>query len=403
MKGGEFMSYRKSFLVCVLAFAALTFGRGQEAMGQFEWDWGNLPPGSIDGGSEFLVYHCTQGDGTNSLTVGDRLDNFKSDRSDSFRSDGDVSCDFTGEVKGRGIQCHYNLEWTGDLVKCVNKGKDAVLTVRARCDDLNVNEPTSSPNLNVHKPNVNVSGALSCPRQPTDQRGTFPGAIAFLGISSIGECKQLFGNRGDILFTSVTFAGQSCEQVLKSANDVGDLVSQGSSAKKVPDFKLGRLTATTTKVCHSDGGESADCITPTGDTNRAISDLPNLGETACVAEPKIWNVNCRGHKDKDSDDDNGSVCYLNGQPGFFSFDPNELDAGTATLNDVPVELKKKEPLCKIRDCNGDGVLDFQCTFPFCDGDTATAAGGDLTMITNFLGDTGGLTCTTTVKTSEKRS
>jgi hypothetical protein len=401
------MSYRKSFLVCVLAFAALTLGRSQEAMGQFEWNWGDLPPGSIDGGSEVLVYHCSQGQGTNSLTVGDRLDNFK--------SDGDVSCDFTGAVKGRGIQCHYKLEWTGDLVKCVNRGTDAVVTVRARCDDLNVDNLTGFPNLNVNKPtsspNVNVSGTLSCPRQSTDQRETFPGAIAFLGISSIGECKQLFGNRADILFTAVTFAGQSCEQVLKSANNVGGLVLAGLSAKKVGGFVLGGLTATTTKVCHSDGGEFVDCITPTGDTNRSISDLPNLGETACVAEPKTWNVNCHGSKekdkdrdkDKDKDDDNGSVCYLNGQAGFFSFDPNDLDAGTATLNEVPVELKKKQPLCKIRDCNGDGVLDFQCTFPTCDGDTATAAGGELTMITNFLGDTGGLTCTTTVKTSGTRS
>jgi hypothetical protein len=403
------MFYRKSFLVCLLAFAALTLGRSQEAMGQFEWSWGDLPPGFIDGGSEVLVYHCSQGDGTNSLTVGDGLDS-KSDRLDSFKSDGDVSCDFTGAVKGRGIQCHYNLEWTGDLVKCVNKGTDAVLTVRARCDDLNVNEPTSSPNLNAHKPtsspNVNVSGTLSCPRQPTDQRETFQGAIAFLGISSIGECKQLYGNRADILFTAVTFAGQSCDKVLKSANDAGVLVSGGLSAKKVRDFVLGGLTATTTKVCHSDGGEVADCITPTGDTNRSISDLPNLGETACVAEPKIWNVDCHGskEKDKDKDDDNGSVCYLNRQAGFFSFDPKDLDAETATLNDVTVELKKGKPLCKITDCDGDGIDDdFQCTFPTCDGDTATAGGGELTMITNFLGDTGGLTCTTTVKTSGKRS
>ena len=402
------MSYRKSFLVCVLTFAALTLGRSQEAMGQFDFDWGDLPPGSIDGGSEVLVYHCTQGQGTNSLTVGDRLDNFKSDRSDSFKSDGDVSCDFTGEVKGRGIQCHYNLEWTGDLVKCVNKGTDAVVTVRARCDDLNINEPTSSPNLNVHKPtsspNVNVSGALSCPPQITDQREKFPGATAFLGISSIGECKQLFGNRADILFTAVTFAGQSCDQVLKSVNDAGGSVSGGLSAKKVRDFVLGGLTATTTKVCHSDEDNSVECITPTGD-NRSIADLPNLGATACVAEPKIWNVNCHDskEKDKDRDNDNGSVCYLNGKAGFFSFDPNDLDAATATLNDVPVELKKKEPLCKITDCNGDGILDFQCTFPFCDDDTATAAGGKLTMIMNFLGDTGGLTCTTEVKTSGKRS
>jgi hypothetical protein len=401
------MSYRKSFLVCVLAFVALTFGPSQEAMGQdFEWSWGDLPPGFIDGGSEVLVYHCTQGQGTNSLTVGDRLDNFKSDRSDSFKSDGDVSCDFTGAVKGRGIQCHYNLEWTGDLVQCVNRGTDAVVTVRARCDDLNVNESTSSPNLNAHKPtrspNVNVSGTLFCPKLGKDFKEQI------LGISSIGECKQLFGNRADILFTSVTFAGQSCDQVLKSANDAGGLVSGGLGSEKVRDFVLGGLTATTTKVCHSDGGE-LECITPTGDTNRTIADLPNLGETACVAEPKIWNVDCHDSKekdkdrDKDKDNDDGSVCYLNGQAGFFSFDPNDLDARTATLNGVPVELKKKEPLCKITDCNGDRILDFQCTFPTCDDDTATAAGGKLTMITNFLGDTGGLTCTTKVKTSGKRS
>jgi hypothetical protein len=390
------MSYRKSFLVFVLAFAALTLGGSQEAKGQdevFEFSWGDLPPGFIDGGSEILVYHCSQGQGANSLIVGDRLD--------SFKSDGDVSCDFTGAVKGTGIQCDYNLEWTGDLVKCVDKGNDALVTVRARCDDLNGNDLTISPNINVNKlttsPNVNVSGTLSCPKQVTDQRETFPGAIALQGISSIAECKQLYGNRADILFTAVTFAGQSCDQVLKSADDVGDLVSRGLSAKKVGDFVLGGLTATTTKVCHSDGGKIVDCITSTGEKNRSISDLPNLGETACLAEPKIWNVNCHGSKEKDND--NGSVCYLNRQAGFFSFDPKELDAGTATLNGVPAELKKKEPLCEIRDCNGDGILDFQCTFPTCDDDTATAAGGKLTMTTNFLGDTGGLTCTTTVKTS----
>ena len=137
------MSYRKSFLVFVLAFGALTLGRSQEAMGQFDWFWGDLPPGFIDGGSEVLVYPSSQGQGTNSLTIGDRFDNFKSDRLDNFTSDGDVSCDFTGTLKGRGIQCHYNLEWTGELVRCVNKGKDAVVTVRARCDDLDINEPTS--------------------------------------------------------------------------------------------------------------------------------------------------------------------------------------------------------------------------------------------------------------------
>ena len=138
---------------------------------------------------------------------------------------------------------------------------------------------------------------------------------------------------------------------------------------------------------------------------------PNLAATACVAEPKIWNVDCHDSKekdkdrDKDKDSDNGSVCYLNGQPfpPFFSFDPNNLDAATATLNGVPVELKKGKPLCKITDCNGDGIEDdFQCTFPTCDDGTATAAGGKLTMITNFLGDTGALTCTTNVKTSGKR-
>ena len=55
------MFYRKSFLVFVLAFAALTLGRSQEAMGQWEWDWGDPPPGFIDGGSPVLVYECNQG------------------------------------------------------------------------------------------------------------------------------------------------------------------------------------------------------------------------------------------------------------------------------------------------------------------------------------------------------
>ena len=39
------MFCRKSFLVFLLAFAALTLGRSNEAMAQWDWDWGDLPPG----------------------------------------------------------------------------------------------------------------------------------------------------------------------------------------------------------------------------------------------------------------------------------------------------------------------------------------------------------------------
>ena len=63
------MFCRKSFLVFLLAFAALTLGRGNEAMAQWGWDWGIFPPGFIDGGSTNLVYVCSQGStpGTNTL------------------------------------------------------------------------------------------------------------------------------------------------------------------------------------------------------------------------------------------------------------------------------------------------------------------------------------------------
>jgi hypothetical protein len=36
---------RKSFLVFLLAFAALILGRSQEVMGQWDFDWGVFPPG----------------------------------------------------------------------------------------------------------------------------------------------------------------------------------------------------------------------------------------------------------------------------------------------------------------------------------------------------------------------
>ncbi len=293
------MSYRKSFLVFVLAFVALTLGRSQEAMGQ-EFDWGGPAPGSIDGGSTVLVYQCNRGgEGTNTLTLGDP---------DTFVSDGNVLCDFTGQVKGTGVQCHYQVEWTGDLASCVNTNAGAVVTVKSSCDNV-----------------TGVSGSLVCP----PETGTF--AIDLLGISSKSECERLFGRNANTLFTQITYAGQTCDTV----------------------------TAITTT---------------------------NL------------NIDCSGNKDNG----NVTVCYLNQQPDFFSFDPTKLDAGTATLNGVPADLtngKRPRPDCQIRDCNGDGVNDFQCSFPTCNSNTSIAADGVLTMITNFTGSDGGLTCTTTVGTS----
>jgi hypothetical protein len=347
------MSYRKSLLVFVLAFAALTLGRSQEAMGQWEWFWEGPAPGSIDGGSTVLVYECNRGgDGTSTLTLGDP---------DIFVSDGDVLCDFTGQVKGTGIQCHYHVEWQGDLVSCVDTNAGALVTVRSTCDNVN-----------------GVSGTLSCSPQ-----GTFPGATDLLGISSKSECERLYGRNANTLFTQVTYSGQSCDQVTAITSNEG--------------LVLGGLTKTTTNLCHSDGGSFVDCVTPGNQRNTSNSEINNLGETACVASPETVNVDCSGNKDQG----NLRVCYVNEQPGFFSFDPTKLDAATATLNGVPVDTKKGQPQCTIKDCNGDGVPDFECSFPTCFGNTATAApDGELTMITNFLGDTGGgLTCTTTVAVS----
>src|SRR6266542_1785843 len=350
------MSYRKSFLVFVLAFVALTLGRSQEAMGQ-EFDWGGPAPGSIDGGSTVLVYQCNRGgEGTNTLTLGDP---------DTFVSDGNVLCDFTGQVKGTGVQCHYQVEWTGDLASCVNTNAGAVVTVKSSCDNV-----------------TGVSGSLVCP----PETGTF--AIDLLGISSKSECERLFGRNANTLFTQITYAGQTCDTVTAITTTNGGLV-------------LGGLTNTTTNLCHSDGGSFVDCITRGGSTNKSNSDIPNLGETACDASPNTLNIDCSGNKDNG----NVTVCYLNQQPDFFSFDPTKLDAGTATLNGVPADLtngKRPRPDCQIRDCNGDGVNDFQCSFPTCNSNTSIAADGVLTMITNFTGSDGGLTCTTTVGTSGQR-
>src|SRR5262249_33854684 len=72
------MSCRKFFLVIVLAFAALTLGRSQEARADCAPDdwfclfWGEpQPPDSplISGGSKNLVYTCNQGIGTDSLIL----------------------------------------------------------------------------------------------------------------------------------------------------------------------------------------------------------------------------------------------------------------------------------------------------------------------------------------------
>jgi len=176
------------------------------------------------------------------------------------------------------------------------------------------------------------------------------------------------------------------------------LCSQVTNISSNEGLVLGGLTNTTTNLCHSDGGSFVDCITPGNATNKSNSDIPNLGPTACDASPNTLNIDCSGNKDNG----NVTVCYLNEQPDFFSFDPTKLDAATATVNGVPVDFtsgRRSRPDCNIRDCIGDGVNDFECSFPTCSGNTSIAADGVLTMITNFTGSEGGLTCTTTVGTS----
>jgi hypothetical protein len=364
------MSYRKLFLVFVLAFAALTLGRSQEARAECAPDdWWCLlweSPLLIDGGSKNLVYTCDEGQGTNSLILN------ASPTLDRFVSDGTVLCDFTGKVKGTGIQCEYHVEWAKDeLAQCgLNANGDAVVTVQSKCD-----------NLNVH-------GTLHCPAQ-----GNFPEVTDLLGISTTTECQTLFGTNANTLFSQATFKGQSCSQVL---TDNTSLVLSG-------------LTQATTNLCHSDGTDTVDCIVGNSTTvnpnnsNKSQSAIPNLGVTACNASPTNWNVNCSGNKDNGD----GTFCFLNGVGGVFSFFPDSLDFTTATLNGVPVDIKKGQPLCVIKDCNGDQILDLQCSFPTCFQGQATAAPvggtlGDLTGVISFnstTGDTSGLTCTTHVGTS----
>src|SRR5690348_3753341 len=273
---GDKMKKHQSFLVFLLAFAALTLPRG-EAMAQWDWDWGDLPPGFIDGGSTNLVYTCGEGQGTNTLTQGST--------SDTYVSEGDLSCTFTGQVKGTDISCHYEVTWTGDLASCVDTKAGAVVTVKSTCD------------------NPNVSGSLSCPTL------SFNGSpvLDLLGISSKSECQRVFGRNANTLFTQATFVGQSCSQV--NNNPKG--------------LKLGGLTETTTNLCHSDGGLLVDCIAGS-QTNTSNSSLPNLAVTQCTASPNTWNIDCSGNKDKG----NGTVCYVNGAPDVFSFDPTKLNAAT---------------------------------------------------------------------------
>src|SRR5262249_7753147 len=183
------MFCRKSLLVFVLTFAVLTLGRSQEARADCAPDdWWCLlweSPLLIDGGSKNLVYTCNEGVGTNSLILK------PSPTPDQFVSDGDVSCDFTGKVKGTAVPCHYHVEWDKDeLATCndQNTGGNAVVTVQSKCD------------------NLNVSGSLSCPTL------TFNGApvLDLLGISSTSECQTLFGANANTLFSQTTFSNTTC-------------------------------------------------------------------------------------------------------------------------------------------------------------------------------------------------
>jgi hypothetical protein len=358
--------YRKSFLAFILAFAALTLGRGQ-AMAQWDWDWGDFPPGSIDGGSPFQ-YTCTQGQGTNTLTIG------TGETPDSFVSTGNAICNFTGSVTGT-KQCQYNLTWSGDLVACTQQNGDAVVTVSAKCADVIPFE------ISDETPSGSPSGTLTC-----------PGVTDFLGIPDKTVCNNKFGSTNDILFFKVTLAGQTCNNVPN--NPTG--------------LKLGALTDLKSDYCHS-AGELGEGGSPLFDcaTKSASSDIHNVADVGeCIASPSSWNVKNPCH-----DNGVGRVCIVNGAQNAFSFDVTELDPATAHLKGVPVNLKKGQPQCKITDCNHDGQLDLQCEFATCSGNNATAAPplaaalGELTMSVNFLdteGNTaGGLACTTTVKTTGK--
>ena len=362
--------YRKSFLVIILTFAALSLGRSREARGDFVCDdWGcyEVENPYVIPGLSTLHYTCTTGQLTNTVTLGSTPT-----ANDSFVTSGpNISCSFSDSTTET---CSYQLTWTApNLVQCNIVNGNAVVTVRAQCD------------------NANVSGSLVCPAHGTD----------LLGISSISECRRLFGRNSDILFTQIIFGQTSCDAVLNASNT-------GS-------FKLEGVTQTTTKVCHSDFQPQLDCITPNG-TNTSISDLPNLARTACEASPTKWNVDCSGNKDNG----NGTVCFVNAGAGTLSsFDPTTINGLSATLNGVPVDLinsKNKPPQasCSIKDCNGDGVPDFQCTFPTCFAPPTppnapaeptalpplAAAPGELTMIANFTNNPGGgLICTATVGTT----
>src|SRR5262249_36854051 len=154
------------------------------------------------------------------------------------------------------------------------------------------------------------------------------------------------------LFSQTTFSNTDCRVL-------GFNTSSG--------LTLSGLTRTTTNLCHSDGTDLVDCI-PGGNVknaNESKSAIPNLGLTACNASPTTWNVDCSGNKDNG----NGTFCFLNGIGGVFSFDPSALNFATATLNGIPVDMKKG---CVVKDCNGDHIDDLQCTFPTCSNGQATA-------------------------------
>jgi hypothetical protein len=265
----------------------------------------------------------------------------------------------------------FNLGWSGvgnhRLVACQPQNGDAVVTVSAQCADIipfgiSGGIPTGSP-----------SGTLVC-----------PGVTDFLGIPSINACNKQFGSSNDILFFQVTLAGQNCSQVTNSPTGL----------------ELRALTDLKTEYCHSagevdnKGNPVFDCAKKSASAD--IHNVVDLGE--CVATPTTLNTDCRPNKD------NGviKVCYVNGQPNVFSFDPNELDPNEVTLNGVKAKLDNKDqPLCGIANCGTSS--DFQCTFPTCVGGTSIAADGKLTMTTNFLdvegNSGGGLSCNTTVKTN----
>jgi hypothetical protein len=345
---------KKLSFLFLLAFGTLVVGFSQVVLA----GWGFTYNSGSQGGSSAQQYTCTCS-GMNTVEVG--LLPADLDRADTV-----AKCECTALTPGQAQgTCDLGLTWkstpTGDgkLLTCDDTSGDAVISGTAKCADAGSDWV--------------VSGMLKCLNGFTDLLGFEPPP------HESQSCVTAFGKTAEVFHFDTTVADTTCSQAVQT-----------------PQQALTFLTLSDTKsnTCHSQGGTDINCGTRS-DKHIAQGEGSNTVSTQCNVNPNTVNTNCTTGKGK-NDSGGINVCWINksGVQGFSSFDENNLDGTTATMNGFFATS------WTITDCDGDGVLDFQARFPSCSGRTNTVpTSGDIYAQTNFNGQAAGVSCTEQVATN----